>query len=72
MIKREKVDDQDPIVDQVRRAREELFARFNYDLHALGKYLQERTDEAAKAGRKVISPAPRRARPSVQSTKEAD
>ena len=55
-------EDSDPIVEEVRRAREALFGQFNYDLQALGEYLQKRTEEAAKAGRKVVSSLPRRPR----------
>ena len=64
--------DDDPIVDEVRRVREELFARFNYDLRAFGKFLQERTEESIRAGRKVVSPAPRPARSSRNPTKKID
>ena len=49
--------DEDPIVAEVRKAREELFARFNYDLSALFEYLHARTEESARAGRK-IAPIP--------------
>ena len=37
----------DPIVAEVRRAREELLARFNHDLGALVKFLQSRERESA-------------------------
>ena len=49
----------DPIVEEVRRTREKLFAEFNYDLAAFGRHLQERTEVAKKAGRKVVPLPPR-------------
>jgi len=36
---------EDPIVKETRKAREELFARFNYDLAALCRYLREKERE---------------------------
>jgi hypothetical protein len=47
----------DPVVTDIRRIREEIAARFNYDIEAMGKYARER--DAADAGR-VISLPPRR------------
>ena len=35
----------DPIVEQIRSAREELFARFNHDLTALCEYLRSKERE---------------------------
>ena len=52
--------DDDPIVAEVRRVREQLFAQFNYDLSALVKHVQEKTEEAHRAGRKVVSLSPNR------------
>jgi hypothetical protein len=40
----------DPIVAEVRRVREELFARFNYDLRAYFEFLQKQTAEAVRSG----------------------
>ncbi|MBF0109904.1 MAG: hypothetical protein HQL76_12075 [Magnetococcales bacterium] len=43
----------DPIVEEVRKNREEFAARFNFDLRAMGKALQEREKISC---RKMISP----------------
>ncbi|WP_130471993.1 hypothetical protein [Candidatus Magnetaquicoccus inordinatus] len=45
----------DPIVEEVRKNREEFAAQFNFDLRAMGKALQEM--ERA-SGRQVVSFAP--------------
>ncbi|HIJ85557.1 MAG: hypothetical protein HW380_1945 [Magnetococcales bacterium] len=42
----------DPIVEEVRKNREEFAARFNFDLRAMGKALQEREKIS---GRRMIS-----------------
>lgn len=47
----------DPIVDEVRRAREAQGARFQYDLDAIFRDIKE---QEKKAGRKFVSFAPRR------------
>jgi hypothetical protein len=39
---------EDPIVAEVRKVREEIFAEFNYDLHAYAAHLQELEQEARK------------------------
>lgn len=36
---------EDPIVEETRRIRDELAARFNYDIQALGEYLIARQKE---------------------------
>jgi hypothetical protein len=41
---------EDPIVAEVRRVRQEIFARFNYDLDAYFEHLKEAEDEARKRG----------------------
>ena len=46
----------DPIVAEIRRIREEIAARFNYDIDALGKYARDRD---AASGQKVIRLPPR-------------
>lgn len=46
----------DPIVDEVRRIREEHAARFNYDLDAIIKDFQE---SQRLSGRPVVSLSPR-------------
>ena len=50
---------EDPIVEEVRRAGDAYFKRFNYDLKAAFADLRQRTEEARKAGRKVVSRPPR-------------
>ena len=42
----------DPIVDEVRRAREAYAARFNYDLQAIYRDLKE---QEKRSGRKFVS-----------------
>ena len=48
------------ILDEIRKTREELLARFNYDIDALMAHM---TAEAKKSGRKFVSMPPRK--PSV-------
>jgi hypothetical protein len=47
----------DPIVEEVRRAREAYAKRFNYDLNAMFDDLQRRQQES---GRKTVSFPPKR------------
>lgn len=47
----------DPIVEEVRRAGEDYFKQFNYDLHAICEDLRQRSRDA---GEKTISLPPRR------------
>ncbi|MBM4034512.1 MAG: hypothetical protein FJ291_22430 [Planctomycetes bacterium] len=47
----------DPIVEEMRRIKEEHAAKFNYDIRAMGKSLQE---EEKRSGRKVVSYARKR------------
>ena len=47
----------DPIVDEVRKIREEYARQFNYDLDAICKDLQEKQ---AASGRKIVSFPPNR------------
>ena len=47
----------DPIVAEVRKARDEYARRFNYDLDAICNDLQQRQTQA---GRKVVSFPPKR------------
>lgn len=42
----------DPIVDEVRRVRDEYAARFNYDLRAIYRDLKE---QEKRSGRKLVS-----------------
>jgi len=48
---------EDPIVKETRAARKELFARFDYDLSALCKYLRENEREHSD---RVVNLRPRR------------
>ena len=50
----------DPIVDEVRRVREQHAAAFGYDLDAICKDLKE---EERKSGRRVVRLAPKRIEP---------
>jgi hypothetical protein len=56
----------DPIVDEVRRIKNELAARFNYDLKAIYDHLKQREKEREeKTGRKFVSYPPRRVEPAA-------
>ena len=52
----------DPIVEEMRRIKEEHAAKFNYDIEAMGKSLQE---EQKRSGVKVVSYARKRPRPAA-------
>jgi hypothetical protein len=47
---------EDPIVAEVRRAREEIAKRFNYDLRAM---VEDARKRQAESGRQVVSFPPR-------------
>lgn len=49
----------DPIVEETRRAGDEIAARFNYDVVALGRYYQE---QQAKENRVVVRRAAKTAK----------
>ncbi len=49
--------ERDPIIEEIRRAREEYVASFNYDLNAIVRDLKERE---GKSGHKVVSLSPKR------------
>ena len=53
----------DPIVSQVRKARDEYAGRFNSDLDAICKDLQQKQVES---GRKLVTFPPRRPKPASQ------
>ena len=54
-----------PIVDEVRRAREEYAAGFGYDLDAIFRDLHERQEEAREDGWTIVSlPQPKLEAPS--------
>ena len=46
----------DPIVEEIHRIREEIAARFNYDMEAIGRYFQQRQCES---GATVVRREPR-------------
>jgi hypothetical protein len=62
---------QDPIVEEVRRLREQYPARFGHDLKAVWADLMAGTQESAAAGRKVVSFPPRCPEPQPPQTKKA-
>lgn len=47
----------DPIVAEIHRIREQIAARFNYDVHAIGEYARQRD---AASGQEVVRRPPRR------------
>ena len=57
----------DPIVDEIRKYREQYAARFNYDLAAICKDLRQRQ---ATCGREVVSRPPKRVPKSEQVNAE--
>ena len=61
---------EDPIVDEVRRAGEALFDRFGHDMAAVCEYLARRTAQAAEAGHSVVSLPPRRPGEPARPTKK--
>jgi hypothetical protein len=61
----------DPIVDEVRKAGEAYFAKFNFDLNAICDDLRRSTEEAANAGQKVVSFPPRTPEPRPVQSKKA-
>jgi hypothetical protein len=61
----------DPIVEQVHQIRSELLAEHGGDLGAMLRAAQRRTEQAAAAGRKVVTGRPRTPRPQPVPTKTA-
>lgn len=51
----------DPIVEEIHQIRQEIAARYNYDLGAFFEDVRKRQEEARKSGRVIVSPPPRRA-----------
>jgi hypothetical protein len=47
-----------PIVEEVHRIREEMLAQYGGDLHALVKAIQRREEDAARSGRRTVAPPP--------------
>jgi hypothetical protein len=50
----------DPIVDEARRAGEAYLAQFDFDMKTACEDLRRRTEEARKAGRQILSLPPKR------------
>ena len=61
---------EDPIVEEVRRAGQALFDRFGNDMAAVCEYLSRRTMEAADSGHPVASLPPRRPEEPAPPTKK--
>ena len=55
---------QDPIVEEIRKLREALAAKFQYDVQALGKFFQA---QQQAEHREVVTRAPRRVPEAAQS-----
>jgi hypothetical protein len=60
-----------PIIAEVRKAREALLAKHNNDLDAMVADLQRRTEADRQAGRRVVSLPPRRPAGWSESAKKA-
>ena len=58
-----KKQENDPIVEEVRRAGEAYCRQFNFDLKAIMEDLRRRTEQSEREGRKVVSRQPRRIQP---------
>ena len=50
---------ENPIAEEVHRIREEMPAEYGGDLKAIIQAMREKTEEAARSGRKVVSLPPR-------------
>ena len=61
---------ENPIVEEVHRIREEMLAEYGGDLKALIQALRQKTDEAARAGRQVVTLPPRCAQPRSPVTRK--
>jgi hypothetical protein len=59
------------IVDEIHRIREQILEEYGGDLRALVKAMQRKTEEAARAGRKVVALPPRRPEGWTEPTKKA-
>ncbi len=62
--------DDNPIVDEIRRVREEMLAQYGDDIHALIRDMDRLTGESARAGRVVVTRGPRPVRPPQQPTRK--
>jgi hypothetical protein len=56
-----------PIVDEVHRIREQLLAEYGGNLRALIADARRKTEEAARAGRAVYTPPPRKLKQSQEA-----
>ncbi len=61
---------ENPIVEEVHRIREEMLAEHGGDLKALIESLRQKTDEAARAGRQVVTLPPRPVQPHPPVTRK--
>ncbi len=59
------------IVDETHRIREQMLAEYGGDLRAFVQAMQRKTEEAARAGRKVVALPPRRPKGWTEPTKKA-
>jgi hypothetical protein len=59
-----------PIVDEVHHIREQMLAKYGGNLRALVADAQRRTDDAARAGFKILATPPQRQKASVGPTKK--
>jgi len=62
---------ENPIVEEVHRIREQMLVEHGGDLDALMKAAQRRTEEAARAGKRVVALAPRRLDERKEPSKKA-
>jgi hypothetical protein len=46
----------DPIVEEIHQIRQEIAARFDYDLDAIFQDVLKRQEESRKSGRVIVSP----------------
>ncbi|HEY0021444.1 MAG TPA: hypothetical protein VGB24_00985 [Longimicrobium sp.] len=60
---------EDPIVEEVHRARREIMAGFNNDLHAYCEHLRELTEVERQRGRVIISTPFRRSAPQHETAR---
>lgn len=58
-----------PIISEIRKIREEILAEHNGDLRALVLAAQKRTEEAERAGKRVVAMPPREPRKLVVSSR---
>lgn len=59
-----------PIIAEIREIREQMLAEYGGDMSAYLADARRRTEELAKAGRVVVSRAPRPAQPHAPTTRK--